>query len=124
MGIGIGFINGHWNTEKLNSCFFEIKYNFKETKFSPYVALEAGVDRYAYSYTGVDGYAYSSTGVDGSYGYYDYYPRNKFSIGIVSGFQYSFNKNFALITNLKLSAVTHYNNTYKIGIGGGVIYHF
>ena len=122
-GIGICFFNGENDSfgyrNKFSNLFLNMIYNFKETKFSPYLALEAGVDRilfydYSFSYNG---------------SYYEYFEAYKFfvygfSIGVVAGIQYSFNNHFALKANLKGSAVTNYDNAYKIGIGFGLIYHF
>ena len=120
LGIGIGHYKGKYPIEKWNSFFFDIKYHFKETKFSPYVALEVGVDYYSFHY-----YDYYYNYYYYDYYYYDnYYEDSGFSIGIVSGFQYSFNKHFALNANLKLLTVTDYDQAYKIVIGVGVIYHF
>ena len=120
LGIGIGHYKGKYTIEKWNSFFFDIKYNFKETKFSPYVSLEVGADRYSI----INRYRYSHKGYWNYFNNEYYYKDYGFSIGIISGFQYSFNKHFALNTNLKLLTVTSYNPAYKIGIGVGAIYHF
>jgi len=119
-GIGICFFTGVndslGNSNKLSNFFFNIIYNFKETKFSPYVALEVGEDRLSYySY-----YQRSFSEPSQEHKKIDY----GFSIGVVTGIQYSFNDHFALKANLKGFAVTNYDNAYKIGIGVGAIYHF
>jgi hypothetical protein len=111
LAVGAGFgIYGSRNTWM--PFFANAVWNFTETKWSPFVAVEAGVCTYSYEET-YNGYYYSD----------DSGSEANFYLGAGGGVQYSLSEYFALKASLKINYGGDRLGAH-VGLGAGVVYHF